>query len=237
MIAAPGPPSMADTLAATPERVAEGRRIVDRALAAHGGADSLAAIHDSAIEMKINVGTQGFVGDGTVQELRKEPYRLASHMKLKDFELREVLNGDAAWSTRPKMSGFEDADSTRVAVLRRNFDGDVPHVLLALSRETHAVARGHRKLEGVDTEAVDVRRPSGAWTRYYFDSNTHLLIGIDEFGGVPGETGAVARRSFGDYRDVSGRKWPYPRAARPEWPDRDAHRDPGGAPEPWSFRS
>ena len=206
---APAPLSMADTLAETTENAAEARRIVEGALTAHGGADSLGSIHDSAVEMKIRVGQPGVAGDGDVQELRKEPYRLASHMKLKEFEMREVLNGDQAWSSRPKMSGFEDADSARVATLRRNYDSDVPHVLLALAREPHRVARGRRRVEQYDAEAVDVRRPTGTWTRYYFDATTHLLVGIDEFGGVPGEAQAVARRMFGDYRDVSGRKLPF----------------------------
>jgi predicted Zn-dependent peptidase len=209
VVPAPAPPSMADTLAETPENSAEAKRIVDRALAAHGGADSLTSIHDSAIEMKISVGQPGFAGDGTVQELRKEPYRLASHMALKDFEVREVLNGNSAWSTRPKKTGFENADSSRVAALRRNFDGDVPHVLMALSHEPRRVARGHRRIESYETEVVDVPRPDGSWARYYFDSNTHLLVGIDEFSGVPGEAQTVARRVFGDYRDVSGRKLPF----------------------------
>jgi hypothetical protein len=61
----------------------------------------------------------------------------------------------------------------------------------------------------MDTEVVDVRRSSGNWARYYFDAGSHLLVGIDEFGGVPGETGTLARRMFGDYRDLSGRKWPF----------------------------
>jgi hypothetical protein len=199
-------------VAETPENAAEAKRIVDRALVAHGGADSLASIRDSAIEMKINVGpigVGGAAGDGTVQELRKEPYRMASHMMLREFEMREVLNGNEAWSTRPKVAGFENADSARVAVLRKNFDGDVLHTLIVLSREPHRVARGRRPLESYDTEVVDVRRSNGTWARYYFDAGTHLLDGIDEFSGVPGESGSVARRMFGDFRDVAGRKLPY----------------------------
>ena len=209
VIAPPKPPSNADTLALTAQNSAEATRIVNLAIEAHGGRDSLVSIRTSAIEMRVNVGPAGFAGDGTVQELRKEPYKLASHMTLRDYEMREVLNGDQAWSTRPKQSGFEDADSAHVAALRKNFDSDIPHVLLALVREPHRVARGHRKLENMDTEVVDVRRSSGNWTRYYFDAGTHLLVGIDEFGGVPGESGTVARRMFGDYRDVSGRQWPF----------------------------
>lgn len=209
VVAEPAPPSLADTLASTPANAAEAKRVVDLALVAHGGADSLASIRDSAIEMKISVGQPGFAGDGTVQELRKEPYRLASHMMLRDFEMREVLNGEQAWSTRAKVSGIEDADSTRVAILRINYDSDLPHVLLALSRAPHRVARGRRPLERLEADVVDVRKPNGSWARYYFDSGTHLLAGIDEFGGVPGESGTVARRMFGDYRDVSGRRWPF----------------------------
>jgi len=208
-ILVPTTPSLADTIAATPENVAEAKRIVDLALTSHGGADSLAAVHDSAIEMKINVGPPGFAGDGTVQELRKEPYRLASHMTLKDYEMREVLNGHEAWSTRPKHSGFETADSAHVAVLRGNFDGDLPHVLLALLRAPYRIARGQRRVEGHDENVIDVRTPDASWSRYYFDPGTHLLAGYDEFSGVPGEATAVARRMFGDYRDVSGRKWPF----------------------------
>lgn len=209
VIAPPAPPSLADTVALTTQNAAEATRLVKLSIEAHGGRDSLASIHDSAIEMRVNVGPVGFAGDGTVQELRKEPYKLASHMTLKDYEMREVLNGDQAWSTRPKQAGFEDADSARVATLRKNFDSDLPHVLLALDRETHRVARGHRRLESTDTEVVDVRRSSGNWARYYFDASSHLLVGIDEFGGVPGEPGTVARRMFGDYRDLSGRQWPF----------------------------
>ena len=209
VLGAPAPPSTADTLAETPENSAAAKRIVDRSLIAHGGADSLASIRDSAIEMKISVGPPGFAGDGTVQELRKEPYRLASHMMLKEFEIREVLNGNEGWSTRAKVSGYETADSARVAALRKNFDSDVPHVLLAFAHATHRVSRGHRVLDGQDAEVVDMRRDDGTWARYYFDASSHLLIGIDEFGGVPGEAGAMARREFGDYREVAGRQWPF----------------------------
>ena len=209
VIAPPAPPSMADTLALTPENSAAATRIVNQALEAHGGRDSLVSIHDSAIEMRVNVGQPGLAGDGTVQELRKDPYKMATHMTLKEFEMREVLNGDQGWSTRPKQSGFQDADSSHLAALRKNYDSDLPHVLLALLRETHRVARGRRALERMETEVVDVHRANGSWARYYFDANTHYLVGIDEFGGVPGEATAMARRTFGDYRDVSGRKLPF----------------------------
>jgi zinc protease len=205
----PAPPSHADTVAATPANQAEAKRIVDQALVAHGGVDSLAAIHDSAIEMKINVGPAGMAGDGTVQVVRKDPYRMASHMILKDYEMREVLNGDQGWSTRPKVAGVATADSAHVAALRANYEGDLAHLLLALTRETHRVARGRRTIENKPTDVVDVRSPLGAWSRYYFDATTHLLYGYDEFSGVPGEAATVARRMFGDYRAVAGVQWPY----------------------------
>jgi hypothetical protein len=54
-----------------------------------------------------------------------------------------------------------------------------------------------------------VRHASGTWARYYFDEHSHLLVGVDDFSGVLGESRTVARRVFGDYRDLEGRQWPY----------------------------
>lgn len=207
----PAPASLAaagaDTTAVTPDNLARGKQIVAAAIAAHGGLDSLRAIHDSVIDMKIAMGPANLATAGRLRQMRKEPGRMVSITDFRDFQSRQVLNGDRAWSVTG--ATLLDADSLETAGLKASYSSDLPHLLLALVEPgTRVVARGADKIMRRDADVVEVRLASGQFRRYYFDAGTHLLGGIDVFEGLPG-TGHSSRRFYAGYQAVQGIQWPF----------------------------
>jgi hypothetical protein len=206
------PVSMVDTTAVTADNLAAGGKIVDQAIEAHGGKSALLAIHDSAIDMTVQVGTGGLGGTGKLRQVRREPSQLSSVTTYREFQARQVLNGDHGWSVSGTESVVE-ADSQQVESMRASFDADLPHLLLALRPASgiapRVVAHGPDRIEQRDVVSVEARMANGRYRRYFFDAKTHLLSAIDLFEGVPGDNGLHERRLYGGYKEVGGVLWPY----------------------------
>ncbi len=211
VVKVPLPPvPRSDSVAVTPETVALGRAILERALRAHGGVDSMLAIHDSVIDMKVSLGPPPGTMWGTLTQIRKEPGKMESVTHLQGVDVREVLNGEQAWSMMSSTQSAQDADSTEVAALRAGFGSDLPHLLLALRADGVRLAGGPAtRIEQQEVECVEMRSARGEWSKYYFDAHTHLLSAIDLFQDAPGEGVAVARRLYSGYRTVGGLQWPF----------------------------
>ena len=198
-----------DTLTATAETLAKGREIVSQAIRAHGGLDSLRAIHDSAIDEKVaTAGTPGMNSTGTLQQLRKEPGRLVSITRYKEFQSRQVLNGNRGWT----LTGDQvmTADSLQTLSLRISFESDLPHLLLATDTpEVRLISVGPDRIEEREVDGVEVQIPGRERRRYYFEKSSHLLAAIDFFLRADDGEEHRSRRIYGDYHDVGHLRWPF----------------------------
>jgi predicted Zn-dependent peptidase len=206
-----GPPSAPpDTTVVTEASAARAREVITAALRAHGGEDSLRAIHDSIVRITASVGPQGSATTGEMTQLRKDPGLFSNVIRFDQLETRQVLNGNQGWSVTPGAGGVQDADSVQVTGMRASFQSDVPHVLLGLRRTGLRVAyRGTGKADQQTTDVVEVYTPEGLWQRYQFDARTHLLAGLDSYDTTPGISTQVLGRRYGNYQRIAGVQWPF----------------------------
>ena len=207
-IAASAQAAAVDTIAATPENVAQAHAVLEKAFAAHGGLEAFQHIHDSVIDMKIAMGPMVRQTPGKLRQMRKDPNRMVSIAEFNDITTRQVLNGEAAWSVTGQT--VVDADSLQLAGLKASYLSDLPHLMLTLrDPATRVIARGTDRITDRNVDALDVRTTTGQYRRYYFDAETHLLAAIDFFEGVPGLSQHRSRRLFGAYQTIDGLHWPF----------------------------
>ena len=197
-----------DTVAATPERLRQGREVLDRALAAHGGIETLRGIHDSISDADITLSSAGQQFSGHMNQVRKEPYRMAYFTRFETLESTQVLDGFQAWSLAGGATSVENVDSVGVFGLRTNFRSDPSHLLIDAAA-ARVVYQGGDQVGGADVDVLNVSLADGTRRRYYFDRNTHLLCALDEVGGDGTGQSLVSRRVFRDYRATQGVQWPF----------------------------
>jgi hypothetical protein len=139
-----------------------------------------------------------------MRQVRAEPYRMLFLTTFEQFESRQVLNGNHAWSITND-SQLQDSDSTGVRALRAGFTSDVPHLLLALADSAASLeARGTAQLAGREVEVLDVRAPGSERRRLYLDPATFRLLAMDQ-NEESGRNGRMtARRYYRDLRPVKG---------------------------------
>ena len=205
------PPTAAvDTLrAATPADEKLGRERVAKAVEAHGGLEKLRGIQDMVSEARIRLVLQGHELRGELRQVKKEPLKMVYLTSFENFETRQVLNGDKAWSMTAN-GRLQDSDSTAVRALQSGFSSDLPHLLLAASDPASTVVdRGVQRVGAQDLQAVDVTPRGGQRRRLYLDPATSQLVAMDQ-NEESGRSGRlVARRLYRDLRPVDGVLLPF----------------------------
>lgn len=194
----------------SPEDVARGRRVIDQAIAAHGGLAKLKGIHDSVIDAEITLNMQGNQLNGRMRQIRKDPDKMVYTTSFQGIDTRQVLNGRQAWTSLGANTPAREADSASVRAMRGGFESDLPHLLLSAADSTSRVtARPAERVGDVLADAVDVTPRGGEPRRMFFDPASHRLIAMDVAEQMS-RTGAIpSRRFYRDPRTVDGVVWPH----------------------------
>jgi zinc protease len=197
-----------EDLKPSPEQVRRGRELFDQSLAAHGGADRLRAIKDSAVEGDISLVQAAGEITGVVNQTRKEPFKMVFATRFQGLETSQVLNGRSAWSrSGADSSEIVDADSMQVEALRSGYRSDLVHLLLAGLRPGAVPAyEGRESIAGRTVEVVRLAVPGLDRRRYMFDAENHHLLAIEE--SAPAVGGEVSRRLFSEFKSADGVLWP-----------------------------
>jgi predicted Zn-dependent peptidase len=202
--------STLDSMAsATPERLARGRAVVARALAAHGGEAALRGLRESQVDGDVTLGMGGQKLEGQTTQIRREPLQMYVESRFVGMDDRQVLNGDQGWTQSSEDSAGTPVDSIGIQGLRAVFLSDPPHQLLAAADSSARVIG--RDATGADagTDDVDVVTASGERRRYHFQRSDGLLVGLDIYDGIDPQSQVLSRRAFRDFRDAGGIQWPF----------------------------
>jgi hypothetical protein len=193
----------------TPEQQARGRKLVADAVAAHGGLERIKGVSSSLVDAGVRVAARGVEVNGTLRQLRKEPFKMVYLTSVAGFESRQVLNGDRAWTVIAGVDSVTESEPVEVAALRSGFGFDLPHLLLAAVDAKATVASiGRQKVGERDADAVSVVTAGGERRTLLFDPGTHRLLAVESR--ERGQGGlVVARRVYGDYRLFNGIQWPF----------------------------
>lgn len=198
----------ATTSAATPERRAAGKAVIDRAVAAAGGLEKLAAVKDVTTRGTVKLATpMGEVSGETVAEVLY-PDKSKSVTKLAMGEVVQAYDGGAGWmkmGPQPPM----DLPPMMVPELRR---GIVTALGIDLLRKA---AAGEAEVHAIEPAEVEGGKVDGvAWSlgdvqmRVYFDPSTHLLSKL-AYRGVSPQGAMDVEVRVSDFREVEGLKVPF----------------------------
>jgi hypothetical protein len=195
--------------AARADDAADVKAVLDRAVAAHGGAGHLAK--DKAVTMQIK-GKLYALGDGvdfSGDIAPQLPDRMRFEMSLTvmgtGLKIKTVVKGDKGWvalnDTVMEMSKeqvAEPREQMHVAAVTR---------LVALrGRDYKLSPLGEAKVEGKDAVGVRAEHEGRRDVSLFFDKNTGLLLKTETRGKDPmaGDSEFTAETLYGDYKKVGG---------------------------------
>ena len=187
-----------------------GAQVLDKYIAALGGAQKLASLK-SWVASGTSLGYEGLGGGGSFTVYAEAPDKRAQVIIFKDHPERgdtyRVYNGSTGWNKTPRnavpeyeLSGSE-LDGMRFDALMA-FPGNIKTALRPPLR-TLTSDLGDR-----DVEVVQGFGPNGLVVSLYFDKKTNLLIRMVRYSRTP--VGRVPTQiDYADYREVDGIKFPF----------------------------
>ncbi|MBI5169980.1 MAG: insulinase family protein [Candidatus Eisenbacteria bacterium] len=199
------PIAQVDTLAApTAEQARRGRAAISAAVLAHGGATKLGAarVLVNEGEMMLYAGQQEFSGQFSI--VRQDPDRLSFATRMLQFESRQVLVADSAWTlAQSDTAALMEVDSAGVATLKASLTGDLVHLLRAANASgSRPARRGSEVIRGRTCDLVDFVGPGGTRWRFAIDAVSHRVLAID--GVLGADLKWHERRLYSEFKPVSG---------------------------------
>jgi len=196
-------------VAATPEQRRRGRRLVEQAVVAHGGAARLKAVTMSELDGELRMVIAGRDLTGESRVMRLDPSRLVNTTRFLDFEHRQVLDGSRGWSlsTAGDSASLVPADTTSLVSLRAILHSDLIHLLRAASEPaSDPVDVGRAEQDHQPCDRVEFMSPTGGRTRLWLDATSHRVVAVDA---QPTPQGTWRdRRRWSDFFLVQGVWWP-----------------------------
>lgn len=187
-----------------------GAQVLDKYIAALGGAQKLAGLKSWVAE-GTSLGYEGLGGGGSFTVYAKAPDQRSQVIIFKDHPERgdtyRVYNGKTGWNKTPRnavpeyeLSGSELAGMRFDALMA--FPGNIKTVLRAPLRTTTT------ELGDKDVELVQGFGPDALVVSLYFDKKTDLLVRMVRYSNTP--VGRVPTQiDYADYREVDGIKFPF----------------------------
>lgn len=187
-----------------------GAQVLDKYIAALGGAQKLAGLKSWVANGK-SEGYEGLGGGGSFTVYAQAPDKRAQVIIFKDHPERgdtyRVYNGKTGWNKTPRnavpeyeLSGSELAGMRFDAVIA--FPGNIKTALIGPLKTT-TTELGER-----DVELVQGFGPDALVVSLYFDKKTNLLVRMVRYSRTP--VGRVPTQiDYDDYREVDGIKFPF----------------------------
>jgi outer membrane lipoprotein-sorting protein len=201
---------VAGLLAGGPVRAQEAdvKAVLDKAIAAHGGADHLAK--NKAVSMHTKGKLHGVVGDsvdvtGDIASQLPDRFRFEMSVTVMgmDFKITQVVNGDKGWIvlndkvmelTKEQLA--EGKEQMHVGAVAR---------LVGLRDKAYKLsALGDAKVEGKDAVGIRVEHKDHRDVSLYFDKKTGLLLKTETRAKDPmaGDKEFTSETIYGDYKKV-----------------------------------
>lgn len=195
-VAIAGPASIA---AAQTRDLPPAREIIDRFVAAIGGADAVRKYKSRRAVGTFSVPAQGI--SGTLEVLTAAPDRQLLRIHIKGLgEMQQGYDGRVAWLIDP-MTGPRLLEGA--AYSQMQMDADFYGELHDAKYYTKIETASREEFEGIPAYKVRLIRPSGEEDFEYFAVDSGLLVGnsvtrMSPMGPMPATT------VFGEYKDVGG---------------------------------
>ncbi len=187
---------------ADPKRTEQGRKLLDQALAAKGGADKVRAIKDIWMTGKGEMKAQGQEFEAKVRGWFQVPDRRRVEIEIPMGTIISVVTPDAAWGGLGAM--IRETPAEVVAEERASLWRHKDLILLRHleSDDVYVQARDPVERDGKMLDVVELRRPDGSLrTLVMLDPDTHLIARLEY-----DKRGQESFEAYADYREVGGVK-------------------------------
>lgn len=194
--------------AARADDAADVKAVLDKAIAAHGGADNLTKY--KAVNMQIKGKLLGVIGDSvdfTGDIASQLPDRLRFEMSLTvmgtDVKITQVVKGDKGWAAVNGM--VMELSKEQMAEAKEQMYVSRVTRLVALRDKAYKLSPlGEAKVEGKDAVGVRVEHKDRRDVSLYFDKKTGLLLKTETRGKDPmmGDKEFTAETFYDDYKKV-----------------------------------
>ncbi len=187
----------------TPESVAKGQAVIERALKAHGGATRLKAVKDVAVRQGIRFSTPNGSVDGEMAVSVKLPDRTRIELSMLGQRGVQVLDGEQGWATQGDR--IQELSAEQIQSMKTGIKVQLLPLLSRLA--AGGVPIGHAGEEKVGDEEVDVLQIAepDAMAKLSFSRKTGLLLRLEqEEPAMFGQGRVPMARLYSDYRAVDG---------------------------------
>jgi hypothetical protein len=193
-------------LPVTPARTAAGKKLLDQALAAAGGAGKLRALKSVVETGAVKMATQGTTLEGTWRRQLAIPDRMRLDMTIPKLNIivNLAVSPDAVWQGLGDR--MVEAHGDEAALARADLWREHATILLRhLERGVVVQGLGKQTVDGKEYDAVMIRKPDGAGeTLIFLDPASHLLALL-----VYAKNGDRGIERYSDYRAVDGIQLPF----------------------------
>ncbi|GAB2593179.1 LolA-like protein [Spirosoma areae] len=175
--------------------------ILDKHVAALGGADKVAAVKTMELEQ-----TMAVMG---MELTSKSNYVVGKSMRsdvsVMGQQITTVIDGDKGWAINPMQggSGAQDMPAEALKAAKNLTEPQMLHLAYVKANKYPYELIGKEKYNSKDAFNLKVTRPEGAFN-YFIDADTYQLMGLKGTG-PQGEVTAT----FSDYKAQDGLTMPY----------------------------
>jgi len=175
--------------------------IIDKHIAALGGADKIAAVKTMNVEQSMSIMGNEMTSKSTYVVGKS----MRSDISVMGSNITTVFDDDKGWMINPMQGGTTATDMPAEAMKAAHSSTQPQMIPLAYVKEDHypVTLVGKEQFNGKEAFNLKVDRPEGAFN-YFVDATTYQLVGMK--GTTPqGEISAT----YSDYQTINGLTIPY----------------------------
>ncbi|QDK81434.1 DUF4292 domain-containing protein [Spirosoma sp. KCTC 42546] len=174
--------------------------IIDKNIAAMGGADKIAAVKTLQFDQSMSIMGMDMTGKTTVvvgQSLRND-------ISVMGQQITQVVDGDKGWAINPMQGGSapQALPEDQVKIQKGNAYIVGADLVTAKAQKYPVELVGKEKLNEKDVYNIKVTRPEGV-ANYYVDATTYQLNGMKAIVSMQGQSGEV-KSQYSNYKTVDG---------------------------------
>lgn len=174
--------------------------IIDKNIAALGGADKIAAVKTLQFDQSMSIMGMDMTGKTTVvvgQSLRND-------ISVMGQQITTAIDGDKGWAINPMQGGSapQALPDDQVKMQKGNAYIVGADLVTAKAQKYPVELVGKEKLNEKDVYNLKVTRPEGV-ANYYVDATTYQLSGMKATVSMQGQSGEI-KSQYSNYKTVDG---------------------------------
>ncbi|WP_020595093.1 DUF4292 domain-containing protein [Spirosoma panaciterrae] len=174
--------------------------VIDKNIAALGGADKLAAVKTLQYDQSLSIAGMDLSGKSSIvvgKSMRQD-------ISVMGQQITNVVDGDKGWTINPMQGGSTPTalPEDQVKIQKGNTSVMGADLLVAKTQKYPVELVGKEKQGEKDVYNLKVTRPEGV-ANYYVDASTYQITGMKATVNVQGQSGDI-KLKYGGYKTIEG---------------------------------